>query len=249
LSVELITEEEVNSLPDGVAGFLGFERICRERLTSYLNDLGHNETEKPYRTSYCNCVAMAADEYGVDPGNLLNLARFNETHNGDVFVDFDGFDGAVRALVTRLQIQNARATRAGQLTLSQVDKTKIEHLVQVLRDRIAAEPKITDAKRKTLNKKLDELLENLRSNKVDLARTMIIVGGFFTAVSQGEGALIKLPETVGSIAKLVTLAKEYHDSLFPPPPEPKRITDQSKRALPTAPRESFSADLDDEIPF
>jgi hypothetical protein len=79
---------------------------------------------------------------------------------------------------------------------------------------------------------------------------MVIIGAFFISLDKAESAIIKLPETIGAIAKLVTMAKEYQDSLLPPPPAaPKQITDQSKAKPPTKAVEQFSADLDDEIPF
>ena len=244
---QLITATEVAELPDGPEGFLAFETICSNRLSDRLQS---DEADRVDRATYASSVAAAADEYGVDPGGALALGNFTTEWNGQVATDFEAFELAVRGIVTKVQIQVGRAARAGALTLSQTDQTRIEHLVEALRSRIASEPTLDEARRKVLNKKLDELLSNLKSKKVDLARTMVIVGAFFVALDQAQAATIKLPETIASIAKLVTLAKDYQDSLLPAPPAPpKQITDQSTPTTQARSAEQFSADLDDEIPF
>jgi hypothetical protein len=66
-------------------------------------------------------------------------------------------------------------------------------------------------------------------------------------MSQGEAALIKLPETIASISQVIGLAKAHQDEILN---SVKLIAHDTKpKALTSVKPRQASFDLDDEIPF
>lgn len=250
MTVELISTEEIEALPDGPEGFLAFERLCRERLNDEHERLGDGGYLIAWREAYMSSVSAAAFEYGVDPSENLAVRHFTRQSNDDVDYDFGSFSREVRTLVVKLQIRKGRERKAGELTLPTDKQLLIKHHVELLRGKIG-DSDLSIAKKKLLSKKLDELLTSLGAKKFDLARLMVIVAAISHAVDKTESAIIKLPDTIDAIARIVGEVQEYHDALLPPPVAPKQITDQSPSGgfSSRRTRESLPADLDDEIPF
>src|SRR5262249_38049236 len=152
-------------------------------------------------------------------------------------------DRVVQHLVTRLQIDGARANRRKPGQLAVTDRRKIEHHVSQLRDRINTAPELSDGRKKTLNKKLNELLGVLKEPNVTAIAILAIVASITTAVKGTEDAIIKLPETITAISRVLGMANAAmgYD-------EPKQITDASE-GEDQGPENLFNDDLDDEIPF
>jgi len=119
--------------------------------------------------------------------------------------------------------------------------------------RFLKEANLSDERTKILLKKVDELEAALEGKRLSFTKVMIALTALSTAVVATEQAIIKLPDTISAIHKVLGKAKEEEDSARPAPP--KALTDQTVRLISdrsqsyTGPRESFSADLDDEIPF
>jgi len=247
-----ISDEELAALPTGMAGFVAYEALCRDKLKEILSRYSHNDDDSEPRHSYLTKVFSAAEYYNVP---ILEDEGF------EIHPDFD--DVASRRLfqlidreVTKLRLQTI-PDRKALAVIEPVQATKIEHLVGQLRQRIT-DSDIDDGKKAKLYKKLDELLAVMKG-KPTLQATMVVIASFFTAINQGEAAIIKLPDTISAIAEVFGHAQQDADKKLLEHKSQKLIEDHSDdyssgfstkpkpEAKQTGPRGSY--DLNDDIPF
>lgn len=257
----LITDEEVLELPFTVEGFVQYERICRNRFNEHSGDLRNNDlSQDELRMSYMSHVSNAAKEFELEDASLLDMDYFVRPGNGNNFsqgeeLDFDKFDRTVHGLLSKYQLQVARKKQLEQFALSDTDKTKIRHYIERLRDLIE-KSNLDGKKKEALYVKLNELQAQLHGKKFDLGKAMVIITTALAIVSTAEADAIKLPKAVAAIGQVIGLAKNYYDSIAPTVKQiehkPEAPTTGGFKPVvrqPTGPRVSFSADLDDEIPF
>ena len=245
-----ITDAELDALPPGIAGFVAYEALCRERLAEALKGYGQNDDEAEPRQSYLTKVFSAAEHYDVPV-----LADIDFEVNGN----YD--DNYARRLfqtidkeVTKLRLKTI-SDRKGTAVIEAPQALKIEHHVSQLRTRIT-ESELEDRTKTKLYKKLDEILAIMKG-KPTLQATMVIIASFFTTINQAEAAIIKLPETISSIAEIFGHAQEDADTKALEYKPQKRLEDHSDdyssgfstkpAPKPTGPSESY--DLNDDIPF
>jgi len=251
---ELITLEEIADLPDDPhAAFVEFEKICRHRLREAISTLDHNESGSDFYLEYMSRVRAAAVEFEIEFSESLSIPRPSQFE----YSDYRSFSQLVVQAVTHIQIKRVRREKLASVELAPADKLKIEHHIDLLRARIN-ESDLDDGKRKSLNKRLDALLAELKGKRLDFARVMVVIASAATAINQSEAAIIKLPEAINAVIEVIGLAKREEGDRLPAPPPQKAIED--KRQPPSAravedqskaklEHTSFSADLDDEIPF
>jgi hypothetical protein len=247
-SYPLISVEQVQDLPtDPLAGFIAFESICRDSFNRYSDGTRTDNEYEDLQLSYMSRVAAAAHELCVVAENELKLSDYNYIGmNENETIDFRRFNRDVESIITRLQIRVARTQAKNSTLLSGADQQKITFHVNQLKERIE-QSSLPQSKKKQLNHSLDELIQQLSGRKVDFARTMIIIASVFTTMSQGEAALIKLPETIASISQVIGLAKAHQDEILN---SVKLIAHDTKpKALTSVKPRQASFDLDDEIPF
>ena len=246
-----ITDDELDALPPGLAGFVAYEALCRERLAECLKGYGPNDDETEPRQSYLTKVFSAAEYYQVP---VLDEVGF------EINVNYD--DNYARRLfhtidkeVTRLRLKTI-SDRKGTAVIEAPQILKVEHLVSQLRTRIA-ESDLEGRTKAKLYRKLDELLAIMKG-KPTLQATMVVIASIFTAINQGQAAIIKLPETISAIAEIFGHAQEDAAIKALEYKPQKRLEDHSddsslgfttKRSTTTqaGPREAY--DLNDDIPF
>ena len=244
-----ITDSELDALPPGLAGFVGYEALCREKLKEALKGYGQNDDDTEPRNSYLTKVFSAAEHYDVP---TLNEIEFEINGNHD--------DMSMRRLfqtidreVTKLRLQTIK-DRKGTAVIDPPQVAKIEHLISQLRQRVA-DSDMEDRTKQKVNKKLDELLAIMKG-KPTLQATMVVIASIFTAINQGQAAIIKLPETISAIAEIFGHAQEDADAKALEYKPQKLIEDHSEdsyergfttKPKPTGPKETY--DLNDDIPF
>lgn len=110
-----------------------------------------------------------------------------------------------------------------------------------------------EKKKAALYKKLEALKAELTGKSADLSRTMLIIASIMTAVNQAEAAVIKLPEAIAAVMKVIGYVKddeEAEKARIAAESAPKAIED--KRPKPPqskAPVGRLSSKLDGEVPF
>jgi hypothetical protein len=252
MKYELIDQAEIDSLPeDDNAAFLAFERICREKLYEILNSFNQNDDWNSPRLRYITKVREAASEYGV-PG-WEDLPEPN-AHNFQ-YEEFVVFDHEVTRIVTRLQIKNAKKRKAGTVKLPASRAADITKYVEALRRRIEGSD-FDEKKKATLLRRLDSLkAELIGKGRSDLSKVLIIIASITTALNQAESAIIKLPDAIVAITKVIGLAKIDEDAarddqaVLAAAPALKAIEDKRENSMQSLVPDRFAPENDDEIPF
>ena len=250
MTYTLVTFQEIMEIPVTPEGFLRYVELARLQFNRAASNFSHNDSTSDLEISFMSQVSSAALQYGIDEADKLDFDGFYSTSNGDEYADFRQFDRILHSIETRMQIALARQHQAKEFALTDSDKSKIHFHVQQLRERIDSSD-LPEATKTALHRKLDELLGQLNGKRVNLAATLVIISGVLTAIGIAESDAIQLPKAVAAIGRVIGEAKEHHDINSP---APKKLGFQPVgRAAAVnpapAPRESFSADLDDEIPF
>ncbi|MFZ3007681.1 MAG: hypothetical protein WA047_16055 [Phenylobacterium sp.] len=246
----LITQAQIDALPaDYEAAFVEFESICRQSLGEILSSLSQNDDWEGPRLRYMAKVAAAAAEYNV-PG-LEELPAPNP-HNFD-HGQYIAFEHEVTQITTRLQIKKAKQRSAETVKLPASRAADIAKYVEVLRRRIEASD-FDEKKKAALYKRLEALKAELTgTGRADLSKTLIIIASIVTTLNQAEAAVIKLPDAISAVMKVIGLAKndeEVERAAIEAAVKPRAIEDQRPKPLQSKmPRGGFSSDLDDEIPF
>ncbi|RZJ43858.1 MAG: hypothetical protein EON87_11285 [Brevundimonas sp.] len=248
-----ITDAELDALPPGLAGFVAYEALCRDRLRDCLRDYGQNDDETEPRQSYLTKVLSAAEHYHVP---VLEEVEFEINGNYDGNYERRLFQ-MIEKETNKLRFQTISA-RKGTAVIETPQALKIEHHISQLRVRIT-ESELEDRIKSKLYRKLDEILSILKG-KPTLQATMLVIASFFTAINQAEAAIIRLPETMSAIAEIFGHAQEEAETKALEHMPQKLIEDQTEdrydaglstkpKQTPrkSAPRESY--DLNDDIPF
>lgn len=244
----LIDQADIDELPDDpYAAFVAFESICRQRLGEVLATLGEHDNWDEPRLRYISKVSVAAKEYDVPGWDELpepNVHNFQYEH-------FAAFDHAVTQITTALQIKKAKQRNAESVRLPVSRAAEITKYVEILRRRIEASD-FDEKKKASLYKKLEALRAELTGKRADLSKTMLIIASVMTAVNQAEAAVIKLPEAIAAVMKVIGYVKEDEDAekaAIAAAAAPKAIEDMRRRAPPSKAHGGFSSQSDDEIPF
>lgn len=249
----LINQAQIDALPDDPeAAFVEFERICRQSLGELLEPLGEHDDWNGPRLRYMAKIAAAASEYDISGWEELTEPN---PHNFE-YSQFVAFEHEVTQIVTRLQIRKAKQRNADTVKLPASRAADITKYVEVLRRRIEASD-FDDQKKTSLYKKLEALKAELTGKgRADLSKTMIIVASIVTTLNQAEAAVIKLPDAIAAVMKVIGYAKDDEDAEKAERAEiaaaaaPKAIEDKRPKPLQSkAPVGGFSSKVDDEIPF
>lgn len=205
----LIDQADIEALPDDPnAAFVEFERICRQNLGEILARLGEHDNWDEPRLRYISKVSAAAHEYGVQGWEHLpeaNPLNFQ-------YEQFAVFDQAVTQIVTRLQIKRAKQRNANTVRLPASRAADITKYVEVLRRRIEASD-FDEKKKAALYKRLEALKAELAGKgRADLAKTMVIIASIVTTLNQAEAAVIKLPDAIAAVMKVIGLAKDDEEA-------------------------------------
>lgn len=239
----LIDQTQIDDLPDdNGAAFVEFERICRDNLQIILSSLGENDDWDVPRLRYMSKVAAAADAYDIPNRDGLIEPHPHNFDSGH----FAAFEQAVTQIVTRLQIKNARLRKQGEVRLPLSRTNDIEKYIEVLRQRIIGSD-FDENKKKALLKKLEELRTEITGKRADLSKTMLIIASIVTTVNQAEAAVIRLPDAIAAVMKVIGLAKQDEEAArlqIQADAAPKALEDHRRK-----PPHSPIPKTDDEIPF
>jgi hypothetical protein len=244
----LVTAEEIQGIPATVDGFAEFASIARDAYWRSERELGPNDSNTQLEQSFMSQVSAAAYGYDIPWAEDLDIDKYiNNGFESGLTHDFAAFNRELHKIMTRLQIARAREAQTAQLALSDNAKSKVRFHIQQLRDRIdeSALPQVTKDR---LHKRLDELAAELSGKRLNLAAIMVGITGLFGALGVVEADLVKLPDTIAAIGRVLDEAQQYHDRLTAPVKRLAPPTQPSKTPAP-AQRLAFTEDLDDEIPF
>lgn len=252
---DLLTQEDWDSAPgDPKLAFVHLEQRARSTMRESVREYQNNEGIDDWRFDYISTAVSLGHAYeieGLCDRDLPSSGDFNDA-------DFRYYCQLISSAVTKIRAANAIHVHASTVQLGQADKKRVEHHVADIRKLINAAELEPKRKARILDK-LGDFEQELIRHRVDM-RKLLLFGLALTGWANDIGDFPKTlqsayDETVAIVAKAKT-AEEEHTQPLPLPaprkllPAPEKAQDgygQGQRKGPA--RESFPADLDDEIPF
>jgi hypothetical protein len=223
----VITDDEIQELPtdDPEMAFVRFEEIVRDRSQEAISRCG-NDSATEYELEYMNKVIGAAQHFGIEMLGETTLPKWGDQ---DVYWRYRQLLADVDKFTVQVRLRHFGEAKRFSVALSAAAKTKIHHFIGKIRDAITALD-VSQEKR-------DELLAKSRTHYQDFCAALM---AFWNAVEPGR-------KWLDSIAGVMAEARALEDAT--PPALPKVKPKLQITANMAKPKESFSADLDDEIPF
>jgi hypothetical protein len=223
---------------DNHVAFLQLEREFRIEMEAAQEDRNSDWSE--VTANYMNNTKAAAEALEIDA--LENFA-INTRHFGDHRDNFNDFLRAVNSVIVQMRVANARSRKAMSVGLSEVQKTKIHHLIEKIRGEVE-QSNSSDPKKEKIFDILSLLGKEVSKDRTryerfaDLARSLAGLSGDI----EREGARPWWP-WFEKIMGLIDDAKESEPQL-PKPPEIKKI-EAPRKELP----KPGNRDLNGDIPF
>ncbi|MET3665608.1 hypothetical protein [Caulobacter sp. 1776] len=243
---------------DDPGAFIMKERICRDEMNRILANYGQNDDDSEVWMEYVVQIRAAAAAYEIDNSLLAMPQKLDR----DSFWKF--YEGAVTtsAMLSR---GSRRARIENTVSLTEAEKARLEKKLAELRAAVDAAP-LSEKIKAGLRKRLEGFEEELKKERSSLARILVTTSLVFSAVSgatigalsvaeKAEDVIGKLPATIDAILKITGKAKaeeverQSEQKALPAPPRALPGIDRTQVAVGYGEHESFSADLDDEIPF
>jgi hypothetical protein len=248
VNFELISPEEFDNLPeDDEQCFVEFESICRRNMTRMINNDTNQDFDRSIQAQYMAAVSSVAVECGL-PDLSVTLPAENDDHFYD---EFSKFSLAVQGEVARIRIRGRRARNSVSVQLTDNTRTKIEHYVSRLRETIEKSD-LSDARKKALHGKLDELAEELGKRRLNLGKTMVLLSVVLAGFGSATTIAADGPSAITNIMKLIGADKESEEDaisrLAPPPkalPAPRQKPPSASMKAQPVPTQV----IDDDIPF
>lgn len=256
---DFFEQDELEEAPeDGALAFTHLVRLAQSRLRDATierdeSDNDDREFVETARLGFMSTVISLGKSYGVEPFASMEVPRYENFNYGvhrQFRADLDHY-------MAQLVVGNALRSRRDSIRLPSEAKERIRTHLHHIKDFID-KSNLPEAKRATLHTKLADFeasLEKDRLNVLAVGRVVLeilSVSCNFLALSDSA----TFQKLLSNIMVTVAEAKASDDESRKLPPHdpvpkmlpPRREEPKVKRGE-FAPREEFSADLDDEIPF
>jgi hypothetical protein len=241
---DLIPDEVYESLPEESAErFVVLVRTAQTNLQRMMDNSNSNDFAGELRCQFMAVIQGSAEALGID-------GLGNETPSFD-YADYTRFQVLVSGIVARVRLNSGAFAIPHSVELGRITKAKIRQEVDQLRTYIDGLD-ISDAKKQSMNDKLDDLLVELEKRRLSFARVMTIAASVMAVIGGSATAIARAPEIPNGINFIIALIgqdKEKEDAekarLAPPP-----LQLEAKKTAPNAnPFGGFADDLDDDVPF
>lgn len=261
---DFVDDEDIASAPsdDGEA-FLHYARRASDKFNRQTQSLRTDNNEdwevlNEARMAFHNYIMAIADTYNMSP-----FPDSTALENGDYGnVDWRTFKSVFDYRMTKLVHAKARATNSDGFLLTEAAKAGIRTHLSGLR-KYVTESDLPEKTKKKLLDKVDEFEAALHKRQMSMtvvyAFAGFIIGNLADATTILDSNIVhKLLNNVfhvaseevaktEEVAKLIAPVTPLQIAHDRPSKAPSRA--QPKPPTTTGPRESFSSDLDDEIPF
>lgn len=259
---DFLTQDELEAAPDdGPLAFTNLVAIAQKRLAAEIRGCDGAEDDHLLDLNYdfVNVVIGLAKSYGIAPFAKMEVPL----HDRFSYSDQQKFKADLDHYMTQLVVSNAIRARRDSAVMAVPVKERIRSHLHHIRETIDR-ASLSDAKRANLMAKLAEFEAALEKDRVNLARLSVILlhvlsGAVGVAALSDSASFHKLISNVMQSMAEAKAADDENRQLTPSAPPlpllPPRRDDRGRGNsdgggyLPATTRETFSADLDDEIPF
>lgn len=253
---DFFTQDELDDAPEDAAQAFGYlVRIAQRKLTDYCRDLDEEDRTQYMRIEeaqhgFMNTVVGLGKAYAIEPFSSMDVPRyddFNVSVHRQLKADLDHY-------MTQLVVGNSLRTRRDSIKLAPTAKETVRthlHHIKVHLDKA----NMPEAKRATLHAKLAEFenaLEKDRLNVLAVGRVVLeILSVSCNVLALSDSATLQKLLTTVMVDVAEAKAADDEQRRLPPvdPIQPILPARREEPKVQRGPREDFSADLDDEIPF
>lgn len=201
LNYGLFPEDGFDILPaEPLAKFILFESISRKNLAKEIER--NPEKETSLKIQYVGSVNSAAEQSGLQ---LYNFDAASSVEKG-----FERFLASVNSAVTKIRLSGVDLKSTTSVNVPINVRDQIRAQIDGLRN-IISKGGFTKEKEIALNKRLDELLEQLNYNRVSFGKVMSIIAYVSMGVHGATGFLADAPEAIATITSLIGASKEAED--------------------------------------
>jgi hypothetical protein len=250
----LISQEEIEALPeDPRQRFVGIERIARQRYEEETRESDQGSYVQDCQLRYMTTVVSAAKFLKIEPVCEITIPRRRNFN----WEDYSEFVNELQFYIVQLMLEGAENNAETSIILRGNAKQRLQTLSSHLRENVR-KLDLPSARIESLLRKVDGFereLENPRLKFVAVAQMTLVILG---ATADIDGASDVVRKLVHQIEEVVGVEKREQDveaasrlstgdaprQLQPPRTLEKRPTETSSKNA-----ETFSADLDEEIPF
>jgi hypothetical protein len=260
---DFVDDDDIANAPvDDIEAFVHYAR----RASDKFNDRTEQWEGNQDYSEDLNDARIALHSYILGIAHAYDVAEFAKMGglNANAYGrnEWRSFKAQYDFLMTKLMHDRARATRADGFLLTETAKEGIRTHIAGLRKYIT-EGQLPEKTKKKLLAKVDEFETALHKRQMSMtvvyAFAGFVMGSLADATTIADSTVVhKLLNNVFHVASAEVAKTEEVARLIAPKsplqithdkPGPSPARTQPKPPLARGPRESFSADLDDEIPF
>lgn len=227
---ELVSDQQFAAFPaEPTEKWLALENACRRSLNELITQSSDASADDLLRLQYMNMVSSAAEELGV-AGVDVPAAEGN----------FDHFLMAVTRVSTRLRLKISGTNHALSVAIPRASKAKLFTQIERIRQMVV-DSDLSEAQKKKVFAKLDELHGIVVAPRADYARLMAVVAFLALTLEGTTSFLANAPEALTTIMAVIGDAKEQEV-------EEHRLLHAEKEPLQLQDLRG-SDDVGDEVPF
>lgn len=245
---DILTPDVLDGVPPGdEPAFTYLTKTARRWLNERRRGLGDEDwsIRQEAEYTYVNIVLNAAKRYNIEPlcsYSIPKRSKFVDDDYINIQNDIDGY-------LTQMILNGVEARREFSVEMAEPSKTRVRTLIAKVRECIDRLD-MKDSRRDALHAHLDRFEGELNRKRADYAIIAAVATHILAGVAGGacEGAVGKL---VSDMLQIVGVEKQEEVERIAalPAPEPMRQLVHLRSEECAVPRERFTADLDDEIPF
>lgn len=237
MSVRFISKAEVDALPDDPEeAFVILEETVRERYEEEWDQLHDEASPNTLMHRYMSAVLPAAQHYNI--GVLTHWTRPTQILGNDSYDLFSQFMADVDYCVAELKLRSSTRAREYSVALDAATRTKLEHLLNQLRETVN-DLDVSVTKKDIILKRLNRLRDAIDRERTGFAEFGALMIAACDDVGEAAKRLEPVIQSVERIGAAIGIAKRAEDAQprIPQRRAPKRIEDKR------------SKEFEDEIPF
>lgn len=251
---DFINEDELGSVPDDPSQAFSLlvqfamRRLAQETQQHSDDEYGRSQVSDA-RHTFQNYVIGLAKAYAIEPFASMDVPD----HSNFGYKEERRFKTELDHYMTQLIVGNSLRMRKDTVGIPPKLKEQFSTHLTGLRECID-KADLTNDRKAALKKKLDDFEEGLSSRqRVNLFALSRLIFEIMSVTANGlafydSATVRKLASSLLADAAEAKVHEEQQRQL-PPSEAMPRLSPPTLRVQPSGPRESFSADLDDEIPF
>lgn len=237
----MLTDDDIDTIPDDATdeeAFVILARAAQRKADPVVYDNDDRTDRVSYIIDYFGAIRAAAHAYEIAE---LGEIEVPDPNDPGIIQEYQRFQPRVQELILRLQLARKRNAPMYSVALDAEAKATIHALLDQIRAEVEAADLDLD-KKNALFDAIAKLAAEVNKNRTGFQRSLAYM---MALMPVGEG----ISRIVGRILGVYKDQKDNEEWLFKSLKPPRSKAPLPPPTKPKKPRETFSQNLDDEIPF